>query len=212
MALQQLFYCFSLQTVSNFAVAVVWSLLRETGWRLDYGNGAPDPQRWWWEPRGPWVRLQYFCSSKDGAPWHLQTGLPSPPVLFCSPKHEIISVLFRAGAVNPCELSRCGVAPLNALCLKAQGKKPGLSCVWSQEHCASRTGLSSSFLSLTAASGKLPPSSLVVTSNSAQMPVTCCAGSRSLPSWRTCCAGHWPSSLPPSSKDWRCGSFAHVHL
>lgn len=42
---------------------------------------------------------------------------------FCSPAHEIISVLFRAGTVTPCDLGHCGITPLNVLCLKALGKK-----------------------------------------------------------------------------------------
>lgn len=50
------------------------------------------------EPCGPQIRSWYLCSSKEGVPWHSQTGLPSPPVLFCSPAHKIISMLFRAGA------------------------------------------------------------------------------------------------------------------
>lgn len=37
---------------------------------------------------------------------------------FCSPEHEIISVLLRAGTVTPCDLGYCGITPLNALCLK----------------------------------------------------------------------------------------------
>lgn len=146
MALQQLFYCFCLQTVSNFAVAAVYYLLREVGWLLDYSNDAPDPERCWWEPCGPLIRSRHLCSSEEGGPWHWRTGLPSPPILFCSPAHEVISMLFRAGTVNPCDLSHCGIALLNVLRLKAQGKKR-LLYVWSQEHCASRPGLSSSFFS-----------------------------------------------------------------
>lgn len=184
--------------MSNFAVAVVRYLLGEAGWLLDYGNGAPDPQRCWWEPRGPQRRLRYFCSSKERAPWHSQMGLLSPPILFCSPTREITSVLFRAGAVSPCGLCHGGVAPPNALCFKSTGEKTDLSCVWSEEHSASRTGLSSSFLSLSAASGKLPPSSLLVTSNSAADP-------RDLLCWEPFSPLLQPqdllgSSLPPSSQ------------
>jgi len=111
-----------------------------------------------------------YAPQRKEPPWHSQIGLLSPPLLFCSPALEIISVLFRAGTVSPCVLSHCGIAPLNGPCLKAQGKKPGLLCVWSQEHSASCTELFSSFLSLSAASGKLPPSSLAVISHSAADP------------------------------------------
>lgn len=62
---------------------------------------------------------------------------------FCSPAYEIISVLFRAGTVTPCDLGYCGIiAPLNALCLKARRKKLVFLVTG-----ASHTRLSSSFLS-----------------------------------------------------------------
>lgn len=32
-------------------------------------------------------------------------------------------MLFRAGSVNPCDLSHWGIAPRNGLCVAAQGKK-----------------------------------------------------------------------------------------
>ena len=130
----------------------------------------------------------------------MQTGLLSPPVLFCSPAHEIISVLFRAGTVNPCGLSHCGFALLNVLCLKAQGKKQ-VFCMSSPRSTVHLIPGFPAHLSLSAASGKLPSSRLVVTLQ--QVLVTCCTGSCCNPLLqpRTCCARYWLRSLPPSSQN-----------
>lgn len=71
---------------------------------------------------------------------------------FCSPAHEIISVLFRAGTVTPHHLGHCGITPLNVLCLKVENK-PGLSGDRSAVHLT--LGFPAHF-SASVASGKLP--------------------------------------------------------
>lgn len=176
MALQQLFYCFCLQTVSNFAVAAVYYLLREVGWLLDYSNDAPDPPRRWWEPCAPQIRSRHLCSSEEGGPWHWQTGLPSPPMLFCSPAHEVISMLFRAGTVNPCDLSHCGIALLSVLCLKAQGKKKSFVCLVTGALCISSWAFQFIFFSVQPVENFSPPAQLWLLILQ-QVPVTCCVGS-----------------------------------
>lgn len=104
MALQQLFCCFCLQTVSNLVVAVVWYLCREADWLLDRGRNAVG---------SVWLSdtaAIFMCFSG--------THRSSHSAAQC----KKISVLCR-GMVNPCDLRCCGFVPLNVLYLNTRGEK-----------------------------------------------------------------------------------------
>lgn len=143
MALQQLFCCFCLQTVSNFFVAVVWYLCREADWLLDHGRNAVGSV--WLSDTAP----IFMCSSG--------TRRSSHSAAQC----KRISVLCRV-MVNPRDLRCYEFVPLNVFYLNTRGEK-SFFVTWSKEHCASHTGLCKSLFSSNAASARFPLSDLAVT-------------------------------------------------
>lgn len=130
---------------------------------------------------------------------------------FWSPAHEIISVLFSAGTITPCDLGHCGITPLNVLWLKALRKKSDLGKTVTGVLCISDRDSQLFPLPMWPLENFQPR----VGYNSAAGPGGLLCWSHCSPpaSPRTCCTRVWLCSLSPPPQNYAdLGLFAHVHL